>query len=119
MESQYTKAMIRMCPNSDELQFYLSAAFDHFANDLNKPFDFIDIALRNNPIPLNFKGNILKLSIAIKDMPEKPPIPTIFKALSPFVASCIMLDVTRQRRLGQSPSLESAVTRMLFVLALT
>jgi hypothetical protein len=101
-QSHYTKAKIRMLSNGDDLQMYLQAAFDHFAQDLDKPFNFVEVALRSNPIPLTFSGNILKLAIAIRDHPAKPLPPVIFKTLAPMVASCIMLDIHRHRRLGQS-----------------
>jgi hypothetical protein len=101
-QSHYTKARIRMLSNGDDLQMYLQAAFDHFAQDLDTPFNFVEVALRSNPIPLNFSGNILKLAIAIRDHPAKPLPPVIFKLLAPMVASCIMLDIHRHRRLGQS-----------------
>lgn len=106
-QSHYTKAKIRMLSNGDDLQMYLQAAFDHFAQDLDKPFNFVEVALRNNPIPLTFSGNILKLAIAIRDHPAKPLPPIIFKVLAPMVASCIMLDIHRHRRLGQSNSFSS------------
>jgi hypothetical protein len=48
------KVKARMSSNADELQSYLSAGFEHFATKLDRPFNFIDIALQNNPIPQDF-----------------------------------------------------------------
>lgn len=57
------KAELRMLLDADELISYLHFAFDHFAKDLDTPFDFVQASLNNSPIPLNFGGNILKLAI--------------------------------------------------------
>lgn len=103
-QSHHMKAKVRMLPNSDDLQLYLQAGFDHFSQ-VKKPnitFDFIEQALRINPIPLNFGGNILKLAIAMKDDPSEPDPSEIFvDGLSLMVASCILLDTARHRRLGK------------------
>ena len=95
------KRRVRMLPNSDDLQTYLQSAFDHFSKNLNDPFNFVQVALRNNPIPLDFGGNILKLAISILEHPLELDGPDLFKALSPIVASCIMLDIVRHRLLGK------------------
>ena len=95
------KQRVRMLPNSDDLQTYLQSAFDHFSKSLNDPFNFVQVALRNNPIPLDFGGNILKLAISILEHPLELNGPDLFKALSPIVASCIMLDMARHRLLGK------------------
>lgn len=102
-QSHHMKARVRMLPNSDDLQLYLRAGFDHFSQveDLDTPFNFMEQALRINPIPLDFGGNILKLAIAMKDTPGGSEPSNIFFSLTPMVASCIMLDTHRHRRLGK------------------
>lgn len=97
-----TKKKVRMLSNSDDLQFYLQSAFEHFSNSLDTPFNFIEVAMKRNPIPLDFRGNILKLAIAIRDHPHHHLTgPQIFNDLSEMVASCVMLDLTRHRRMGK------------------
>lgn len=93
-ESFNTKRRSRMLSNSDNLNVYLQCAFDHFSQDLHTPFNFMDISVKINPIPLGFGGNILKLAVAMKTRFEDPR--QIFKQLSHMVASCILLDCVRQ-----------------------
>lgn len=99
-KSQYEKRRARMLSNSNELNVYLQSAFDHFANNLEAPFNFIEIAMKNSPIPSNFGGNILKLAVAVSHQEPRLTGPEIFRELSIMVASCIMLDCERNGRLG-------------------
>ncbi|MCJ1354083.1 MAG: hypothetical protein MMC33_004070 [Icmadophila ericetorum] len=99
-QSYYMKKRVRMLSNSDDLQLYLQLAFDHFSQNLDKPFNFIEMALKINPIPSDFSGNIVKLAVAIKDRQPSLRVGGIFDRLSLMVASCIMLDIHRNRRLG-------------------
>lgn len=115
--SYLTKRRIRMLSNGDKLQVYLQSAFDHFAQNLDAPFDFVKEAIKINPIPRDFRGNILKLAIASRDhnvFPNKDDGPKIFKELSRMVASCIMLDIVRQSLLGRQnflPETEQGTSR--------
>jgi hypothetical protein len=85
-----------MLIDANELQPYLQAAFDHFARDLDTPFDFVQAAFINSPIPLDFGGNILKLAINLMDAWQNiADGPMIFRELSYMVASCITLDSAR------------------------
>lgn len=99
-QSQYEKRKVRMLSNSEDLQLYLQLAFDHFSRNLDEPFNFVEVALKINPIPSDFSGNIVKLAVAKKDHRPSWGIDQIFKALTLMVASCIMLDIHRNRRLG-------------------
>ena len=97
-----TKKRVRMLSNGDDLQNYLQSAFDHFSRNLDTPFNFVEVALKNNPILLDFRGNVLKLAIAIKDHPYKRLSgPKILEELSYMVASCVMLDIVRHRLMGR------------------
>jgi hypothetical protein len=99
-----TKRRVRMLSNGDKLQVYLQSAFDHFSQNLDAPFDFVKEAIKINPIPRNFHGNILKLAIAIRDhnrFPSQDDGPRIFQHLSQMVASCVLLDVVRHSLLGK------------------
>ena len=99
-ESHYKKRKVGMLSPSEDLQVYLQLAFDHFSQDLDTPFDFVSIALKINPIPSDFGGNILKLAVTIKNRHRSWSVVHIFENLSLMVASCIMLDIHRHRRLG-------------------
>ena len=100
-QSHYFKKKVRMLSMSEDLQLYLQLAFDHFAQKLDSPFDFVKVALQINPIPSDFRGNIVKLAVAIRDCRDSWKLAEIFEHLSLMVASCIMLDIHRHRRLGQ------------------
>ncbi|KAF2461117.1 hypothetical protein BDY21DRAFT_297819 [Lineolata rhizophorae] len=92
--SYYAKRKARMLSSSEELNVYLQCAFDHFANDLDTPFNFIEVAFKNNPIPLDFGGNILKLAVAMQRV-NQYEAQQIFRRLAVMVASCVMLDCVR------------------------
>lgn len=101
--AHFTKKRVRMLSNDETLQVYLQSAFDHFSQNLNVPFDFVKEAVKNNPIPRDFGGNILKLAIAVRDhnrFMNKLDGPKIFQELSRMVASCLMLNSARQSLLG-------------------
>jgi hypothetical protein len=99
-DSFHAKERSRMLSTSEDLHLYFDAAFDHFANDLNTPFDFMKVSSRIDSIPLDFTGNILKLAIAMRAGSKAPKI--IFEELSFMAASCILLDSVRQKLRGMS-----------------
>lgn len=88
-----------MLSNSDELGTFLQSAFDHFAHDLDTPFNFIEVSLRNNPIPKDFGGNILQLAIVM--LQEHCTSEWIFDKISYVVATSVHLDCVRHRRKGR------------------
>ncbi|KAF2963626.1 hypothetical protein GQX73_g9958 [Xylaria multiplex] len=98
------KKMVRMQASTEKLHFYLMAAFDHFTRDLNTPFDFVKEMLRHSPVSRNFEGNILNLSLLIKESAVHPAVRNdaeqIFRAIGPMIASCVMLDAVRQKLPG-------------------
>ncbi|RYP02992.1 hypothetical protein DL764_005446 [Monosporascus ibericus] len=108
-ESLLKKKQARMLANAEKLQLYLQAAFDHFSKDLDSPFDFVKEALRHNPVPRNFEGNILTLAVLIKDYSENDSLritaKNIFMRMAPMIASCIMFDAVRQNLLGTAARL--------------
>ncbi|KAE8449132.1 hypothetical protein EG329_008516 [Mollisiaceae sp. DMI_Dod_QoI] len=106
--SYWTKKRVRMLSNDEKLQVYLQSAFDHFSQNLDVPFDFVKEAVKNNPIPRDFGGNILKLAIAVRDhnrFVNPYDGPKIFTELSHMVASCLMLNSARQSLLGSTVQL--------------
>jgi hypothetical protein len=90
-----------MLSNSENLNIYLQSAFDHFSQDLDMPFNFMDVSFMINPIPQDLAGNILKLAVAMKARYDNPR--KIFEELSLMVASCIILDCVRQNFKGALP----------------
>jgi hypothetical protein len=97
-ESYRTKWRARMLSNSDELEIFMHAAFDHFSTDLETPFNFIEVSLKSNPIPKNIGGNILQLAIAMQKENPKMNSARIFVALSNVAASCVLLECVRYRK---------------------
>ncbi|KAI2470767.1 FabD/lysophospholipase-like protein [Annulohypoxylon bovei var. microspora] len=107
--SYLRKRQVRMLANTEKLQFYLQAAYDHFTKDLNTPFDFVKETLRHSPISRNFEGNILNLALGIKDRSCDPFLSgdaeQIFRSMGPMIASCVMLDAVRQNLPGSASRL--------------
>jgi hypothetical protein len=100
-EARERKAEVRMLLDAEELQSYLQCAFDHFAQSLDHPFDFVQASFSNSPIPLDLGGNILKLAINVMRVwKDQVHIQFIFQEISYMVASCIMLDCARKKSLG-------------------
>ncbi|KAG7057284.1 patatin-like serine protein [Colletotrichum scovillei] len=100
-ESLLNKRRIRMLATADKLQTYLRAACDQFSRYLDHPFDFVKEALKQNPIPQDFSGNILNLAIAIsKISTTEQGTDWIFEKMVPMISSCIMLDSVRQNFMG-------------------
>ncbi|KAL9049151.1 MAG: hypothetical protein Q9162_007370 [Coniocarpon cinnabarinum] len=99
-KSYETKRRARMLSTTDELNNYLQAAFDHFSTHLDQPFNFVEAALRANPIPFDFGGNILNLVRSLHNFYPQKDGPWLFKSISSLVASCIMLDTVRRRLRG-------------------
>ncbi|KAF6818372.1 hypothetical protein CMUS01_11936 [Colletotrichum musicola] len=100
-ESLRKKKKLRMVATADKLQTYLFAAYNHFCRDLDTPFDFIKEALKYNPIPQHFGGNILDLAISIKrNSQHGGTMQQIFEKMVPMISSCIMLHSVRQKLSG-------------------
>jgi hypothetical protein len=97
------KKQLRMLLDAEELQSYLTYAFNHFASTLSTPFDFVQASFSNSPVPLSFGGNILKLAICLMEVwKDKVSANTLFQELSYMVASCIMLDAAKQKNKGMA-----------------
>lgn len=82
---------------SEELDVYLRHAFHHFSKSPSKPFNFLAAAFRHNPVPSTFKDHITKAAIHLMDQLPQESGTGIFKLLAPLVASCILLDASRNR----------------------
>lgn len=101
MDSFASKSRARMVSNAEDLNIYLQAAFDHFTNGLDRPFNFIDVSLKNNPLPETFADHILQLALAIHAQYRDQYKTTgqwIFEHVGRIAASCIMIDCIRYRK---------------------
>lgn len=99
--SSETKLGKRMLADVDEFGLYLSLAFDHFAESLEVPFDFIRASLKSNPPPETFPANLYSFILQVarwKNLRGK--IEALFDLVKSMVASCIMLDSSRNQRMG-------------------
>jgi len=83
--------------SSEELECYTRSAFEHFFNDPTTPFNFLDAALRNNPIPATFSDHIAKAAAVLSGTPPPLSGTKALERLAPLVASAIFLDMTRKR----------------------
>ena len=91
-----------MLSNIEELHAYLQAGFDHFTTKEDQPFNFVDVALRNNPIPRDFGDHILATAAKIREVTHVRGGPHLFKILSSMVAYCIFTDCIRASKPGKS-----------------
>ena len=90
-----------MLSNVDELNSYLQAGFDHFTTKEDSPFNFVDVAFKNKPIPRDFGDHMLELAVKVQEVTRVRDGPKLFKILSSMVASCIFTDCIRQSRPGK------------------
>jgi hypothetical protein len=95
------KDQAHMLSNVDELNSYLQAGFDHFTTKEDQPFNFVDVAFKNNPIPRDFGDHILGMAAKVQGVTHVRNGPSLFKVLSFMVASCIFTDCIRQSRPGK------------------
>ncbi len=95
------KTIARMLSNVDELDQYLQAGFDHFARNLDRPFNFSKVAMKHKPIPQDIGDHILTLTTIVQEK-MKQSGEKLFEGLSKIVASCIMFDIVRRSRKGTS-----------------
>jgi hypothetical protein len=106
------KSKLRMLLDADQLQPYLHLAFDHFSSEdgLHSPFDFIQASFYASPISRDFCDNIKKVVLILRGRRMlagrgKFDIESIFNELTNIIASCIMLDAARNKRLGDADAI--------------
>lgn len=93
-----SKRQANMLSKSHEMNVYFQSAFDHFADTLDRPFNFIAVSLLNNPILNDFGGHILQLAITIQAHDRQHQPSWIFDQLVKLVASSVLLDCVRHRK---------------------
>lgn len=99
--SERQRRNARLLLSSDQFYPYLQFAFDHFSKTLEDPFDFVVASSAFD----QGQGNINPISSLIKNFQRTWPdttITTLFKHVTPLVASSIMIDATRKRIQGKS-----------------
>lgn len=86
----------------DEFGYYLSLAFDHFSETLDEPFDFVEASLKRNPSSNNFGDDLLQFAINLATYRGfAGQVLVLMKHLTPFIASCILLESVRKQRIGR------------------
>lgn len=116
------KRSVRMLLNAERLPQYINAAYDHFSQNLDSPFDFVEEARRHAPLPQDFGGHILNLmktmyhSSTFTSMYQSPEesrtaqtysqstthrADTLLESLSLPIASCVILAATRDHPEGK------------------
>ena len=96
--SYTSRLQARMLSKSEELGMFMQAAFDHFSCTLRKPFNFVEVSMKINPIPKDIGGNLLQLAIAVQRRDMTQESQQIFYQLSWVAASCVLLDHVRYRK---------------------
>ncbi|UKZ53308.1 hypothetical protein TrVGV298_007100 [Trichoderma virens] len=101
-ESHDIKKRTRMLLNAERLPRYVNAAYDHFTQDLDEPFDFVTEARRDLSPPQDFGGHVLNFILFMYDQWETTGIPMsgLFYRLAEPIASCVMLAATRDKTQG-------------------
>ncbi|KIW97974.1 uncharacterized protein Z519_01558 [Cladophialophora bantiana CBS 173.52] len=100
--AHYEKSIKRRLANADDLQQYLQAGFEHFANDIETPFDFRTVSTRNKLIAHDFSDHILTLARTIHESTrhERLQPKMLLGGLCSLIASCILLDYVRNNLQG-------------------
>ncbi|KAL6861937.1 hypothetical protein J3F83DRAFT_746226 [Trichoderma novae-zelandiae] len=103
-ESYHQKQTIRMVLNSQRLPQYVNAAYHHFSQHLDRPFDFVKEAQRHMPLPKSFGEHILNLMLSIYSITGDNTKTTFTKLCRP-IAACIMLAAVRDNTQGSYSSI--------------
>jgi len=100
-ESYQVKERCRALLNSDDFRLLVSQALDHFSRELDKPFDFAKASLDLRPVPTSLKDNIVIFAdLVAHRLGLQADTEKLFTNFTSLVASCILLDISRQRRKG-------------------
>lgn len=99
-KAHHAKTLSRRLNDVDALQEYLQASFDHFATNIEQPFDFKSVSLRTRAIAQDFGDHIINLASTVQENTTAKG-KTLFKGLVSLVASCILLDYVRNNLPGR------------------
>lgn len=101
-EAHVARKRARMLANAEESEMYLRAGFLHFSRNLNAPFNFMDVNIKNNPIPKDSTDHILNFAVTASRGTRPKDAPNVFESLSPFLASCFQLESIKNKRPGNA-----------------
>lgn len=105
-KARFEKRAARRLCTEDQLDEYLSAAFEHFRQRLDQPFDFVKVSLRfaEQQVARDFHDHINTLASLVKEEATRSGRnltgQTLFLSLSALIASCVVLDTVREQRPG-------------------
>lgn len=89
-------------PDVDEFGMYLSLAFDHFSETLEKPFDYVKASIQYRPPPDTLEGNLFEFALLVAETLNcQGDIERIFDTSTKIVASYFILDSARKQRMGK------------------
>ncbi|KAK4677959.1 hypothetical protein QC764_0050250 [Podospora pseudoanserina] len=113
--SHKEKRSVRMALNAEKLYQFMNAAYDHFSENLDKPFDFVKEALHLNLMPHDFKGHKLHLVLAVRNGMSSMGYPNterqLLEKVKPLLASCMTLVITRNNLTGTIKDLLNSTFR--------
>lgn len=94
---------VSILPDVDEFGMYLSLAFDHFSQTLEKPFDYVKASIQYRPPPETLEENLLEFVLLVAESLKcEGEIERLFNAITNIVASYLVLDSARKQRMGKS-----------------
>lgn len=103
--SHQRKFKVRMAPNAERMALLITSALDSFADRNDKPFDFLEDGLRENPIIGRFEGNILQFILTYRDASKtlsvRHNVADLFDDVTGIISSCISMDIERESAPGQ------------------
>lgn len=93
---------VSLLPDVDEFGMYLSLAFDHFAQTLDQPFDYVKASIQSRPPPETLEDNLLEFVVSFAAATNaEGEIELIFNKITKIVASYFILDSARKHRMGR------------------
>lgn len=93
---------VSLLPDVDEFGMYLSLAFDHFAQTLDQPFDYVKASIQSRPPPETLEDNLLEFVVSFAAATNaEGDIEHIFHKITKIVASYFILDSARKHRMGR------------------
>ncbi|KAI9789319.1 MAG: hypothetical protein M1816_006208 [Peltula sp. TS41687] len=98
-KAHHAKTISRRLSDVDTLQEYLQAGFDHFAANIDQPFDFKGVSLRIRVIAQDFGDHIINLASTVQEH-SRIRGKVLFRGLVSLVTSCILLDYVRHNLPG-------------------
>lgn len=113
--SHTEKRSVRMALNAEKLHQFMNAAYNHFSENLDKPFDFVKEALQLNPMPHDFQGHMLHLVLAVRNGMSSMGYPNterqLLEKVKSLLASCMTLVITRNNLTGTIKDLLNSTFR--------